>query len=59
MVPKAVITTNTAPGVAARAFSMSEMPSSPGILRSVRMTSGAKSSSFPSALKPSAAVSVW
>ena len=34
------------------------IPSMPGILRSVKMTSGANSSSFPSALKPSAAVSV-
>ncbi len=58
MVPNAVMTTKTAPGDALRAFSMNAIPSSPGILRSVRMTSGVNSSSLPRALKPSAAVSV-
>ena len=58
IVPNAVMTTNTVWGEARFAFSMNAIPSSPGILRSVSTTSGANSSSFPRALKPSAAVSV-
>ena len=40
IVPNAVITTKTVCGEALLAFSMKAMPSSPGIFRSVRTTSG-------------------
>src|SRR5258706_550551 len=41
------MTTNTVCGDALLAFSMKAIPSRPGIFRSVRITSGANSSSFP------------